>query len=52
MFYFIDLCDGDVLCLTEIKSRGAWLAPLERHVTLDFGGRGVSLSPTLGIEIT
>ena len=32
------------------KKRGAWLAHLEKHVTLDL--RVVSLSPTLGIEIT
>ena len=31
-------------------SRGAWLAQLEEHVTLNLGV--VSSSPTLGIEIT
>ena len=35
---------------TEHKFEGAWLVPLVEHATLDL--RVVSLSPTLGVEIT
>ena len=40
----------NVVYFKVYKCQGAWLAQLVEHVTLDLGV--VSLSPTLGVEIT